>query len=566
MARYYVIFLAGVACCFAANTEQHITHYDGFRVFRIIPSTDKHIQALKNIEKLIKLDVWHEPHWAGENYDVMVQPKDIKVFIEKLAEYGLHFTVLVDDVERLLTKERQHIRRRRKRSMSALHEYTTDFLSFPQIEQFLSKVKSSRTEPNVNLFSIGKSSEGRDLIVAKIYKSSRRHKPEIFIDAGIHAREWIAPATAINIIYQLAFNPSKDPTVSAVLDKFDWYIMPVANPDGYQFTFDHDRLWRKTRSYNIDSMCRGVDANRNFDYKWDPSTGGSLAPCEDVFAGTGPFSVPESRHLGHFLRSHGNTIQLYLSMHSFGQYLLYPWGYSRNETAPDERDLDLLAQVANRSMSRSYSIGRSAEVLYPAAGGSYDYAKGAAGIKYSYTMELPPRDTLTNSYLGFSLPFDEISPIARDTWNGIKAQALYLDRKQHQKDAHATATAHGGSVDFVGASRDGVRTSGDGAQPSRQALSPSRQAWAPSRQAWAPSRQALAPLRQALVPSRQAVAPSRQALAAPRQALGSSNHPSLSSGNDVVYSSHSGLNDYISALPQHMRVWFVQHINRLGSK
>ena len=67
--------------------------------------------------------------------------------------------------------------------------------------------------------------------------------------------------------------------------------------------------------------------------------GGSLAPCEDVFAGTGPFSVPESRYLGDFLRSHGNRIKLYLTLHSFGQYFLYPWGYSAHEYALDADDL-----------------------------------------------------------------------------------------------------------------------------------------------------------------------------------------------------------------------------------
>ena len=151
----------------------------------------------------------------------------------------------------------------------------------------------------------------------------------------------------------------------------------------------------------------------------------------------------------------------------------------------------------------------------PAAGGSYDYAKGVAGIKYSYTMELPPTNNGYNSYVGFTLPYDEISTIAADTFNGIKALALYLDRAQPHGSSNANTFAHGGNAGNV-ASRD-VRTSGNVVQPLQQHLM-------------------------------------------------SPNDRSLTSGNDVVYSSYSGLNDYIRALPQHLREWFVQHINRLGSK
>ena len=37
-----------------------------------------------------------------------------------------------------------------------------------------------------------------------------------------------------------------------------------------------DRLWRKTRSKNETTPCVGVDANRNFDYKWLSEYGDKL--------------------------------------------------------------------------------------------------------------------------------------------------------------------------------------------------------------------------------------------------------------------------------------------------
>ena len=49
--------------------------------------------------------------------------------------------------------------------------------------------------PNVNVSSIGKSIEGRDLNLVTI--NGGRNLPKIFIDAGIHAREWISPASTL---------------------------------------------------------------------------------------------------------------------------------------------------------------------------------------------------------------------------------------------------------------------------------------------------------------------------------------------------------------------------------
>ncbi len=63
----------------------------------------------------------------------------------------------------------------------------------------------------------------------------------------------------------------------ARLWEFDWYFVPSVNPDGYQFTWDVDRLWRKTRSINAGEACIGVDANRNYDYEW--AKGGTDECC-----------------------------------------------------------------------------------------------------------------------------------------------------------------------------------------------------------------------------------------------------------------------------------------------
>ncbi|KAJ8311403.1 hypothetical protein KUTeg_010758 [Tegillarca granosa] len=149
---------------------------------------------------------------------------------------------------------------------------------------------------------IGKSYEGRKMYMIKIGKGineRRRLKPIIFIDAGVHAREWIAPGTAIYII-------------------------------------DMDRLWRKTRSPQADG-CFGVDPNRNFDIDFGVS-GSSKDPCHLTYPGVKPFSEPETANIRDIILSKKHKIKAYLTFHSYSQMLLTPYGYTK-EKAPDHKEL-----------------------------------------------------------------------------------------------------------------------------------------------------------------------------------------------------------------------------------
>lgn len=83
-------------------------------------------------------------------------------------------------------------------------------------------------------------------------------------------------------------------------------------------------MWRKTRSQNSGSSCRGCDANRNFDYEW-MAGGASTNPCSETFAGSKAFSEPETRALADFITSLKTRVKLYIAAHSYSQVFLYPW-------------------------------------------------------------------------------------------------------------------------------------------------------------------------------------------------------------------------------------------------
>lgn len=120
----------------------------------------------------------------------------------------------------------------------------------------------------VTLMNLGETFEGREVLGLRITAPGNdAQRPIIYIDATIHAREWIAPMVAVYLIHELAEHTADH---LSVLENVVWIIQPIVNPDGYEFTYaeDGDRFWRKTRTINENSACLGVDANRNYDHYW----------------------------------------------------------------------------------------------------------------------------------------------------------------------------------------------------------------------------------------------------------------------------------------------------------
>ena len=111
--------------------------------------------------------------------------------------------------------------------------------------------------------TIGTTGEGRDLKIVKI-NSKDPSLPVIFIDAGIHAREWISPAAVMAFAERLVktIQRTTRKKEESPLRKFQWHILPLANPDGYEYSRTRDRLWRKNTAAVPGSSCIGVDLNR----------------------------------------------------------------------------------------------------------------------------------------------------------------------------------------------------------------------------------------------------------------------------------------------------------------
>jgi hypothetical protein len=114
----------------------------------------------------------------------------------------------------------------------------------------------------IHVDSIGASSEGRPMLAVKLGPAGDSpDRPNVLFLATHHAREWIATTVAMKLIRWLA------DSAGATLASHDVWVIPVENPDGYQYTFTNDRFWRKNRRPN-DNGSYGVDLNRNYPAFW----------------------------------------------------------------------------------------------------------------------------------------------------------------------------------------------------------------------------------------------------------------------------------------------------------
>lgn len=141
------------------------------------------------------------------------------------------------------------------------------------------------------------------------------------------------------------------------------------------------RLWRRTRSFNpsLNSTCYGVDANRNFNVSHN-TIGISSNPCSDVFPGLAPFSEPETRYVDDVLQEYRSRIQLYLDIHSHGNYVLY--GYGDTSLPSNVVDVHHVGAVLGATIDAVklpeagyYLVGNSALILYGSSGSAQDYGK-----------------------------------------------------------------------------------------------------------------------------------------------------------------------------------------------
>jgi murein tripeptide amidase MpaA len=186
----------------------------------------------------------------------------------------------------------------------------------------------------VKLKVIGKTVQGREIIALKVTKDAKTvadgARPDVLYMGTIHAREWIATEVVRRELNYFVSNYGKNAEVTNLVNTRELWFLVVANPDGYQYTFDTERLWRKNlRDNNADGQITvgdGVDLNRNYDINWGyDEEGSSSQVSSDTFRGTAPASEPETQATQKLIND--QKFKFLVTYHSYGPLLLYAFGW-----------------------------------------------------------------------------------------------------------------------------------------------------------------------------------------------------------------------------------------------
>ncbi|XP_035915861.1 carboxypeptidase B-like [Anopheles stephensi] len=282
------------------------------------------------------------------------------------------------------------------------------FLSYDETNDFMHKL-AELFPSKVKVEQLGVTSENRAINMLVINYLLQR---TVILVANLQSEEWAAMTSTIYITEQLLYNVEQYPDLS----QFRWMIIPISNPDGYEYTREYDRYWNKNRSPQLGGSF-GVDLNANFGYMWGENEQ-PIDPSDRLYNGPIAFSEAETVAISGLMQEMAERVVLFVDMHTFGNHIFHPWASTLDE-APNALTVEAVAVAGAEAIrvkfGEQYTVGTPALLLEKVYGTCLDYCQ-SLGIHVCLWFEL------TNN--GHIFEPDKIVLYGNQAWTAIKEMVL----------------------------------------------------------------------------------------------------------------------------------------------
>jgi hypothetical protein len=213
-----------------------------------------------------------------------------------------------------------------ERQQNIIGQLPPGYLDYSEILDEMNNFESSypsicKVYDITEMYSMPPTYEERHIYAIKISDNVEEDEdePTFLMVSCHHAREVITPVIALYSIDQFTSNYGSDPDITALVDEYEIWISPVWNPDGYEYVYNVDNMWRKNRQPYSPGV--GVDLNRNYPFGWDSECSGSEDPNSETYKGPSPASEVETQTMMKF--SNDQHFTKVLDYHSHGSEVLY---------------------------------------------------------------------------------------------------------------------------------------------------------------------------------------------------------------------------------------------------